>query len=258
MTSRRLRAFRTNAPPTADVPIMCRPQRRPMRRSARSLDDRSRAGRATGTILATAPANWTSPFRISPDRVTTPQAATRTPHRPANAASAVRRSPERRGTQPRPRAPRRRATAPPPPESPTTATPRTRRQRPARASGRRPRTEPPDNGDGATARVGGRSPIGRPCCDRRRPASTWAVVPGPDAAMGRAPLWGAPHRRVRGGRREPVGVRLRGGWRPCGWWLPPPRRRGMPRSPRRSACGPGRGSAARRPATSCPRRAAHR
>lgn len=101
-----------------------------MRRSAGPLDDRSRAGRATGTILATAPANWTRPFRISPDRVTTPRAPTRTPHRPADAVSAVCRPPGRRGSGPRPRVPHPWTAAPSPPESPTTPTPPRRWRRP--------------------------------------------------------------------------------------------------------------------------------
>ncbi len=191
---------------------MCRPQRRPMRRSAGPLDDRSRAGRATGTILATAPANWTGTFRISPDRVTTPQAATRTPHRPADAVSAVCRSPGRRGMGPDP-SPASSGRSPGPP--------RNRRRHPPR-----------QRGDGDPARASdGRPRAGRPLV----PTVPWrvAVAGGRDAH----PLRGSPRGRSRG--------RGTAAWGRGGGCKPPPRATRI--TARRVGCrigtgrGPGRG-----------------
>ncbi len=107
-----------------------------MRRSAGPPDGRSRMGRTTGTILATAAANWTSRLRISPDRVTAPQAPTRTPRRAADEVSAVCRRPGgaaglglRRGRSPqaRPEGHRRPLSAPREVPRPVVDRPRRRR-----------------------------------------------------------------------------------------------------------------------------------
>lgn len=137
--------------------------------------------------------------------------------------------------------------------------------------GRIPRPGFSSGDTAAVVRCGGTAPDGRLCvrstcrsgprwygARARRPAAARRARPGSVPTARNRPRPPEPL-RFRGPRlRWRQGVRRRGGPRPRTRPRRRPPRPGPPWPPRPSASGRGRGSAARTPATSCPRPAAHR